>query len=338
MNKSAKVNNNLGMHFISGLESYTLQENEKSFLAKIKPIGLIFFARNFDTLSGSASDWRSTFKKLIADAKEASEGSIRILSVDYEGGRVHRFPSEVKQFPYANEWCDKSSKVASEMADILSGLSINMSYGPVLDLDLESSNPVIGPRAFSSDPEIVIRAAKEFYDSFNEKGLLTCGKHFPGHGRTSVDSHFELPVVDISREELEMDLAPFKSLIEEGIPCIMSAHVVYPQIDPLIPASLSHRILTGLLREELGFDGIIFTDDLDMKALSHYSNSEKSKIALEAGSDILLVGNGMDGKALETCDQIMSELNKEIISNSDFQESLQRSRNRIDVVLAKNGI
>ncbi len=315
----------LGTHFITGLEGITLEEHEKKLLEEIQPLGLIFFARNFDSPSNNPA-WKETFITLIREAKEASQGSIKILSIDYEGGRVHRFPDIVKKFPYARDWQKESSKTALEMKDILKSFSLNMTYSPVLDVDLETSNPVIGARSFSSEPEKVIKSANDFFQVMEQERIITCGKHFPGHGRTTSDSHQTLPVVNCERAELETDLAPFRALIKNGIPSLMSAHVMYPCLDNTYPASLSKKILTDLLREELGFTGVLFTDDLDMKALSHFDSIQKIKLALEASTDIMLVGNGMEGKSLKTIQEIIRGISPHV---SALKPALEKSQERI---------
>jgi beta-N-acetylhexosaminidase len=322
------MQNKLGTHFISGLEGTTLLDHEKKLLEKIQPIGLIFFARNFAS-PGHDPFWKESFLSLIQEAREASQGSVKILSIDYEGGRVHRFPESVKKFPYAREWKNESANIAHEMKDILSSFALNMTYSPVLDVDLEPANPVIGPRSFSTDPEEVTRASLDFFNVMNKAGIITCGKHFPGHGRTTSDSHHTLPKVTTSKKELETDLTPFIALIAEGIPCLMSAHVMYPAFDDTHPASLSRIILNDLLRNQLGFNGLVCTDDLDMKALAHYSSTEKIRRAFKAGTDIMLVGNGMDGKSLETINGIIMNMQAEL---SKLESHLDKSKERISTL------
>lgn len=340
MVKKSKYPLNLGRHLVVGLEGTYLTEVEKVILNRWKPLGLIFFARNFERNSSSTNGtgaitregspgWRAKFEKLIQDSIEVSEGSIKILSIDFEGGRVNRFPSDIQDFPYARDWSGSVSTVANQMADILDGLSINMTYAPVLDVDLEPSNPVIGSRAFSADPAIVAEAGLEFFNVCKNRGILTCGKHFPGHGRSTLDSHFELPRVDISRVELEVDLLPFRKLIDAGIPCIMSSHILFPSIDATFPASLSSLILKDMLRSELGFNGLVFTDDMDMKALSFMGRSECSIAALRAGSDVILIGNGMDSRALLTADNVLSDIRRKLGSDQVLTRELEQSQERI---------
>lgn len=296
--------NSFGQHFIVGLEKPELTIQESELLSKIQPLGIILFGRNF----ALTNNWKEITKKLISDAKQSSRNSIRMVSVDFEGGRVNRFPEDIKRFPYAQEWVNNSYQVSLEMGKILKDLGFNLTYGPVADVDLNPYNPVIGKRAFSSDPKIVATACLSYKKAYDELGIITCAKHFPGHGRTFQDSHLELPKVDCCLTELENDLLPFKELIKDNIKMIMTSHVVYKCLDNTYPASLSYNIQTNFLRKNLGFNGLIVTDDMDMRALSHLSSIEKTLLALKSGTDLLLFGNGLDGKALETVNNIYESI------------------------------
>lgn len=314
-----------GKHFIVGLEGITLSEEEKSYLNFIKPSGIILFARNF----APNISWRDDLNELISSAKNSSNNSIKFVSIDFEGGRVNRFPDDIKKFPYAQEWCDNSYEIGKEMATILKELGINLTYGPVADIDLNQNNPVIGKRAFSNNKMTVTKSCKDFIRANEELGILCCAKHFPGHGRTCLDSHVELPLVNCSLNEINQDIYPFAELIKSNIKIIMTSHVVFECLDPCLPASLSKIIQTDLLREKLGFDGIIVSDDLDMKALKSYSETEKAKMALSAGTDLLLFGNGIDSKALQTAASVIEELIALEI-NTELTNLLAQSKIRID--------
>jgi len=159
----------------------------------------------------------------------------------------------------------------------------------VLDVMTRPDNPVIGPRAFASTPEQVIHQAGAWIDGATEAGVGVCGKHFPGHGHTDVDSHFALPVCPISADELlSTHVRPFKDLAPR-LDSLMTAHVLYPELDRDLPATLSPRILNGIARKYMAFDGLIFTDDLEMKALANYGTPRQVAAgSLQAGNDILL--------------------------------------------------
>lgn len=319
----------IGQHFIVGLETTELTPNEGRLLEKIQPLGILLFARNFS----SKDTWKKECASLIEDAKIASKGSVRFVSIDFEGGRVNRFPEEIKRFPYAQEWCTEAYSVSLEMAHILKDLGFNLTYGPVADVDLNPNNPVIGKRAFSHNSETVSASCLEYKRAYDELGIMTCAKHFPGHGRTFQDSHLELPKISCTIQELEEDLRPFKVLIENNIQLIMTSHVIYQCLDTNYPASQSKLIQTDFLRGSLGYTGLIVSDDMDMKALAHLGTLEKVELALKAGTDILLFGNGMDGKALETVNNIYDELEKS--ATKELQTAHEESLLRIRKILTK---
>ena len=179
-------------------------------------------------------------------------------------------------------------------------IGINWVYGPDCDVDLEPENPIIGTRSFGSDPQTVARHAAAWIEACQGQRVLACAKHFPGHGRTVTDSHAELPAVNVSREEIERsDLVPFRAAIEAGVASVMSAHVSFPALDPSgAPGTLSHAILTDLLRKELGFKGLIVTDALIMEGVLGQGGENGAVVqALKAGCDILLYP--MDIEAVE---------------------------------------
>jgi beta-N-acetylhexosaminidase len=170
-------------------------------------------------------------------------------------------------------------------------LGFDVACAPVLDVATNPDNPIIGDRAFSSDPQRAADLAVEFADGLLEAGVLPCGKHFPGHGDTSLDSHVTLPRLphDVARLR-EVELVPFRAAVERGFPLMMTAHVVYEGVDPRLPATLNRAIVSGLLREELGYDGVVVTDDLEMGAIEQgFPIEEVVQLALEADVDLLLV-------------------------------------------------
>ncbi len=294
----------IGDTLILGIEGPTLSDREKLLLNIIRPAGIIFFKRNFSNREA----WVEDIKYLISSIREVTEGRTKIFSIDYEGGRVHRFPKGAPEFPYAKYWASQSYKVGLDMANFLNSVDINLTYAPCVDIDLESTNPVIGERSFSNDPNIVDIAGLEMYKAFEEKNIISCAKHFPGHGRTTLDSHFELPVIDTSIEDLALDLLPFKSLISANIPLVMSSHIIFTALDSDKPASLSPIVLTDLLRTELNFKGLICSDDFDMKALASIPKKERYLEMLASGTNLVVIGNGMDGKSIEDAIEILNQI------------------------------
>jgi beta-N-acetylhexosaminidase len=157
---------------------------------------------------------------------------------------------------------------AAVTATELTAVGINFNYAPVMDVDSNPDNPVIGDRAFAADPDTVAEIGCRQIRAFQQRGLLACAKHFPGHGDTHTDSHYDLPLVRRDRQALDaMELPPFRAAVEAGVAAVMTAHVLYPALDETYPATLSRPILTGLLRDELGFDGLIVTDNMEMRGV-----------------------------------------------------------------------
>jgi beta-N-acetylhexosaminidase len=182
------------------------------------------------------------------------------------------------------------------MGSELASVGIDIDFAPVLDVHSNPANAIIGERAFAAEAERVAILALAFVRGLRAGGVLSCGKHFPGHGDTDRDSHAELPLVGRSRAELEaVELKPFRAAVAAGVPLLMTAHVLYPALDPLRPATLSRPILRDLLRRDLGFRGVVVSDDLEMGAIrSRGSVPEAAVEALRAGVDWLLVCNDLD--------------------------------------------
>jgi len=214
-----------------------------------------------------------------------------LLAIDQEGGRVARLGPPILSLPpmrtlAATGDLDLVRRAGKALGEELRALGLTMDFAPVLDVDSNPKNPIIGDRAFAASPQEASRFALAFADGLADAGLLACGKHFPGHGDTETDSHLELPFVAKSREALDAtELLPFR--LATRIPAFMSAHVVYPALDT-VPATLSRAIAHDLLRGSLGYEGVLFSDDLEMKALSQ--DVEKTAVsAIRAGCDILLI-------------------------------------------------
>jgi beta-N-acetylhexosaminidase len=224
-----------------------------------------------------------------------------VIAIDQEGGRVQAWgPPHFDAQPSARALGQQGSMAAhsagQRIGRELRKLGIDLNFAPVLDVDTRASNPIIGDRSFSADPQAVVELARDFAEGMASEGVLSCGKHFPGHGDTSRDSHLELPVVDRDRTTLAAaELLPFAKLADV-LPMMMSAHVVYPALDPLHAATHSKRIMSSLLRDELGFDGVLISDDLAMKGIRTAKGDvgavndlpTAATAALQAGCDLVL--------------------------------------------------
>ncbi len=256
--------------------------------------GAILFARNLTPDLAQVA-------ALTATIARCSPGLPPIVSVDQEGGRVARLKSGVVRVPAAlvlGRRLDeaKIERVAATLGRGLAALGFSLDYAPVLDVHTNPGNPVIGDRAFGTEPAAAARAALAFARGLISAGVAACGKHFPGHGDTTTDSHLELPRVTHDRARLDaVELAPFRIAARE-LPSMMSAHVVFDAIDDK-PATLSRRIATDLLRGELGFEGVLVSDDLEMRAIAAtYGAGDAAVLAVEAGCDALLVCSKEDAQ------------------------------------------
>jgi len=200
-----------------------------------------------------------------------------------------------------------------------------MNMAPVLDVNTNPKNPIIGDRSFSSDPNVVSRLGSCVIKTFHEKGIIAVGKHFPGHGDTFSDSHLELPVVHhgVGRLE-EIELKPFINTFKTGLRAIMTAHVLYPALDPDYPATMSEKIINGILRNKLGFNGVVITDDMEMKAITNnYSDKISAIQSVKAGVDILLICHSHD-KQIKMFNSISMALESGEIKEERIEESLYR--------------
>ncbi len=222
-----------------------------------------------------------------------------LVAIDQEGGRVARVRAPATQWPPMLQHDGFAAPADAELAEQvglalgteLAALGIDVDFAPVLDIHTNEQNPIIGDRAFGRDAAAVARRALAFARGLAAAGVLACGKHFPGHGDTHLDSHLELPRIDHDRARLDaVELAPFRDAAAAGLPMIMTAHVVFAAVDATVPATLSRAAIDGILRGELGYQGVIVSDDLDMKAIAdHYGIDDAAVRAIDAGCDVLLL-------------------------------------------------
>lgn len=220
------------------------------------------------------------------------------ISIDMEGGRVARLKAPFTQWPPLATLGKIDStaaafKFASFMGNELKAVGINLDFAPSVDVLTNPNNKAIGDRSVGADPELVSRIGSALVRGYIKSEIIPCAKHFPGHGNTLLDSHFDLPVEDKSFEELDrMELIPFKKAFRARLDMVMTTHILFPKLDPDHPATLSHKILTDILRKEMRFRNIVITDDLDMKALTkNYDKADIPVRALKAGANILLYCN-----------------------------------------------
>ncbi|MFQ6672629.1 MAG: glycoside hydrolase family 3 N-terminal domain-containing protein, partial [Candidatus Tectimicrobiota bacterium] len=222
------------------------------------------------------------------------------ITVDQEGGWVSRLSEPFTVPPPARELAsggqEAVARLARQVACELRAVGITMNLAPVLDVDSNPANPVIAERAFSNDPDACARLGVAYIEALQGAGCAGCGKHFPGHGDTATDSHQVLPVITHGRDRLEaIELVPFRAAIGAGVAAMMAAHILLPLLDPDEVTPFSRAIIEGLLRGELGFEGCVITDDLDMRAVADDHACEEAAVkALQAGCDVALVGGTED--------------------------------------------
>ncbi|MXO66496.1 beta-N-acetylhexosaminidase [Altericroceibacterium endophyticum] len=274
---------------IFGLSGLTLNDDERAFFKESDPAGYVLFARNIEN--------RQQLRALTDDLRAVHGRDDLLISIDQEGGRVARMkPPEWDAFPSGAVFADlydlapasaiEAARVNAQMlAFDLAEAGINVDYLPLLDVRQPGAHDVIGDRALGGSPMQVAALGRAILDGLASGGVTGCIKHIPGHGRAGADSHKELPVVDAARDELAIDFEPFRTL--NHAPIGMSAHVLYTALDSDRPATLSPTIITDIIRGEIGFDGLLLTDDVDMEALSG-TVPERAAAALAAGCDIVL--------------------------------------------------
>jgi beta-N-acetylhexosaminidase len=284
--------------------------------------GFILFRRNLGPIAA------------VAELTQRLLGSCPVelppwIAVDQEGGRVQRLGPPVAQLPDMRSLgriddVGLTEHAAHVLGQQLHALGFNLDFAPVLDVDTNERSPVIGDRSFGPDPALVARHAIAFARGLARAAVASCGKHFPGHGDTLLDSHFALPHLSHGLQRLErVELAPFLAARAE-LTGVMTAHIVLDAIDPDRPATMSRRVLEGLLRGHVGFEGVIFSDDMEMKAIAdHYGAVEAACEAVDAGCDVVLICHG-----LELCMQTHEALVRRAERDHDFADRLRQSAAR----------
>jgi len=317
---------NIGKLFIVGFDGTETSPELRSFVHDEAIGGVILFSRNISS--------RNQVKRLVGRLQEEAGAVPLFVAIDQEGGRVNRLPSKFGDFPSMAEVAAKAKETgdpsvaytaAERIANALKPMGINFDFAPVLDVATNPFNPVIGDRAFGPDPDVVSELGVQFIRGLMGGGIFACGKHFPGHGDTDADSHIELPLIHHTRKRLELcEWKPFRAAIKEGVPAVMTAHMMVPNLDREYPASISHYITTRVLRQQLGFGGVIITDDLIMKGIAgRMSVGEAAVKAILAGADMIIISQDM-AKQREAIDEVTRAIESGIISETRLVESLTR--------------
>lgn len=287
----ASLRRQIGQLLIAGFNGHQIPVELKALAREFGLGGVILFARNIVEPEQVA--------ELCFEAASLSSDMPGWVSVDQEGGRVARLKAPFTEWP-PMATLGRSGDVAlaerfaRALASEMKAVGVTLDYAPVLDIHTNAKNPVIGDRALAEKAEDVARLGRAIIEAMQSEGVAACGKHFPGHGDTSSDSHHELPLVEHPPERLrDVELVPFRAAIEARVATIMTAHILMPALDETRPATLSRRIVSGLLRETLGYEGVILSDDLEMKAIAReYEVPSAAVLAIEAGCDGVLICSG----------------------------------------------
>ncbi|MFM2043197.1 MAG: hypothetical protein RLY86_1773 [Pseudomonadota bacterium] len=323
-----------GHHLLIGLRpSPVLTAADRALLADLRPAGIVLFRGNFRHDLPYA-DWLDSHARLLADVRDAIGRDRILVAIDHEGGRVCRTPAPITRFAPAASWPGQAAAVGAAMGRELASLGVNLNFAPVLDINSNPANPVIGDRSFGADAGTVTAAGRALAAALLAQGVLPCAKHFPGHGDTDVDSHHALPVLNHDLDSLRArELAPFAALAADGIPLVMTSHILFPTLDAREPVTLSPRFITGLLRQELGFTGVVVTDDLGMKAVDHlYDDPAAAVRTVAAGCDLLVVCAA--NTDTERCRGFAAAL-AAAMDDPDLAPILRQSRARVDGLLAR---
>jgi beta-N-acetylhexosaminidase len=263
------------------------------------------------------------------------------VSVDQEGGRVARLKAPFTEWPPMATLGRSgdpalAARFARALAAELKAVGVTLDFAPVLDIHTNPKNPIIGDRALAEKAEDVAKLGEAIIDALQADGVAACGKHFPGHGDTSTDSHLELPLVEHPLERLrEVEFIPFRAAVRVGVATIMTAHVLVPAIDDQRPATLSRRIVHDLLRDELGYGGVILSDDLEMKAIAGtYAVPQAAVMAIEAGCDgVLICGDDHDVQAA-ALEALVRAVEEQRLPIGRVEDALRRQRRAKERFLA----
>lgn len=329
MGKSPEISGlrrKIGQLFMAGLPGPTLDEGTERLIRDTNLGGIILFDRNIQDPVQVA--------RLCGDIQEKAmihHGLPLFLAVDQEGGRVARLKAPFTLFPgnsaigSARDPAARAAEFARITGKEMRLVGLNMNLAPVVDVQKGALEKHLAGRTFGEDPEMVALLGKTVIRTLQENGVMAVAKHFPGLGRAAVDPHLDLPRIDSEEAEIEqVNLLPFQAAIHEKVTGIMSSHSIYSALDPLLPATLSRPVMTGLLRERMGYDGLVLSDDLEMGAIAkQWGVARGAALAFEAGVDVLLVCREQK-HVLESLDLIRTRIQDETIPLQRLRDSLDR--------------
>lgn len=317
-----EIEDKIGQLLIVGIEGYELNQDEIDIINKYNLSGFIFFDRNIDT--------KDQFINLINNLKDENKGDIPyFLSVDEEGGRVERLDKFYLKMPSMDAIGKTNDeelayKVGTVLGSKLKTFGLNMNFAPVLDINSNPLNEVIGDRSLSDDPYVVAKLGNELVKGMSREGIVAVGKHFPGHGDTQIDSHYDLPIINKDLMELEtLELEPFIYNINNGMNAIMVGHLLLPELSSE-PSSLSYEIINGILRKKLKFNGVVLSDDMTMGAITNnYDIKEAVLKFLIAGGDIALICHD-NSQIVDIVNYIKLAVENGTITEAEIDDKLYR--------------
>lgn len=321
--KEMTLDEKIGQMFIVGFKGTKITQELHDMLETRTPGGVILFRSNIQTPEQTL--------ELINSIKGINSGREPLfVCVDEEGGRVSRMPEALSDIPSAGsigEYGDiqVAYDIGSLLAEEISSFGFNMNFAPVLDIMSNPDNTVISDRSFGNTAQVVTEHGIELMRGIRDKGIIPVVKHFPGHGDTLADSHSELPVVEYDMTRLTaFELIPFQKAVDENADAVMVAHLLMKKIDPKHPAAMSKAVITDLLRDQMGFQGVVVTDDMTMGAITiNYDIGDAVVSSVIAGSDIILVCHGYD-KQIEAIDAVRLAVETGYIEEARIDESVLR--------------
>lgn len=308
----------------AGMEGTEAGPEMKNIIKDYKVGGIIFNGYNLKSPEQTVN-YINQIKQLN------TVNSIPLLfGIDQEGGRISKLPGNLVKFPTNLEIGKKNNpdlsyEIGSILGQQLKAFGFNINFAPVLDVNSNPNNPVIGDRSFSNSPEIVAQLGIATMEGLKSQQIIPTVKHFPGHGDTETDSHLALPVINKAMKDLEsLELIPFKEAIQAGADVVMIAHILLPKIDATYPSSMSKVVITDLLRGQMNFDGVVITDDFTMKAISdNYDIGEAAVKSVQAGTDIIMIAHKYEN-VVHTFEAMKKAVLEGRISEKRIDESVER--------------
>ena len=321
--KDLSLQEKIGQLFIIRVKGLELTDETKKMIREDKIGNFVIFANNYQNIT--------QISKLIDDIYQeviSSTGIMPFIAIDQEGGNTVRIKDKSTYYPgpmtiSATE-LSNAKEIGHMMGKHLISLGININFAPLLDINNNPENPVINTRSFSDQIDIVNKYGLEMIKAMQEEGIIASGKHFPGHGDTEVDSHLGLPILNFDKKRIySMELKPFKEAINFGVKNIMTAHIIFKEIDKENPATISKEIMTGILRKELNYNGLITSDSMDMKAISNGITTPVGVVkGLKAGIDIVCV---LKKKSIyDSLDKVKQAINDDFFTMEEIDEKVKR--------------